>query len=156
MLYFKVNENLDVVEISDVMPLILNTSEGWAFWHRQIDGTTRPGWLNRNDIGTFEKAQRIAAGASKLTGKLYVATDDGAHVAPRFDVIEAPAVGNEVSYSFNGDTYPDGSIVRISESLRVVTTSTGKRYYRQGLSGAWTRKAWSLVPGHRYEQNPHF
>lgn len=156
MLYFKVTDELDVVAISDVMPPILNTSQGWALWHRHIDGTTRPGWLTRNDIGTFEKAQRIAAGATKFTGKLYVATDAGSYVAPRFDVIEAPAVGDDVSHCFNGDSYPDGTVVKISASLRVVTTSAGKRYYRRGLSGSWQNNGWSLVPGHRYAQNPHF
>lgn len=156
MLYFNVDDKMNVMVISDVIPLILNTNEGYKFWHRQLDGTTRAGWLNRNDIGTFEKAQRVAAAATKFMGKLYIATDAGDHVAPRYDVKEAPVVGDKVSYSFNGDTYPDGEIVKISTSLRVVTTSNGNRYYRHRLSGSWMRRAWSLIPGHHYEQNPHF
>jgi hypothetical protein len=156
MLYFKVNATMDVVAISETVPPELNTPEGWKLWHRHLDGSRRPGWLNRNDIRNFHEAYLLAESATKLSGKRYIPTDAGEHVAPRFDVKEAPAVGDLVSHSFNGDSYPDGVIVKISKTLKVVTTSTGKRYHRRGLTGSWVNNGWSLVPGHRYTQNPHF
>lgn len=88
----------------------------------------------------------------------FIATDSGAHVSPRYDVILAPAVGDAVSYSFNGDSYPDGFISKISASLRVVTTDTGSVYYRRKLSGAWIKKGgtWSMIRGHHNDRNPSF
>lgn len=114
------------------------------------------GFENRNDWKSLSDATRIAEGLTKTTGVLYIATDAGETVSPRYDVIVAPKVGDEVSYSFNGDTYPCGTIVKISESLRTITTSDGKKFYRRHQTGSWVKGGWSLVQGHHYEQNPHF
>lgn len=88
----------------------------------------------------------------------YLATDNGPHCAPQFDVVLAPAVGDLVSYSFNGDTYPDGKVSKVSKDYRIITTDTGSRYYRRKLTGAWVKTGgtWSLVRGHHNERNPHF
>lgn len=87
-----------------------------------------------------------------------IVVDNGPHVSPRFSVIEPPKVGDKVSYGFNGDYYPDGEIVKISgKNLRIVTTSTGSKFWRRGNSGRWVMNGtWSLVPGHRSERNPSF
>jgi hypothetical protein len=114
-------------------------------------------WVDRNDMKTFEAAEKIAREASAVTGRKFVATETP-NCYPRFDVVEAPAIGDAVSYSFNGDYYPDGRVVAISESLRLVRTDTGSRYYRRGKTGAWVKAGgtWTLVHGHISEKNPCF
>jgi hypothetical protein len=105
---------------------------------------------------TYTEAQAAAKKATADKGALHIAADAGGNVWPRYSVIEAPKVGNKVSYAFNGDYYPDGEIVRISDTMKVITTSTGNRYYRRGLSAQWiqTGGTWILVQGHRSELNP--
>lgn len=109
------------------------------------------GWINRHDFDTYEAAVVIAG----LAGDKYIAIDNGEYVSPRYDVIEAPQVGDLVSYAFNGDSYPDGTITSISKSLKIITTSSGRRYYRRKLTGTWKySKTWSLVHGHHHKRNP--
>lgn len=60
-----------------------------------------------------------------MLGDSYVAIDNGPWHYPRYDVIRRPYVGDLVSKSFNGDSYPRGTIVKISDSLRRVETDTG-------------------------------
>lgn len=113
--------------------------------------------MTRHDWASYETACDVAAKVTAKEGELYIGIDNGSNIYPRFDIIKAPVVGDEVSYSFNGDTYPDGKIAKISESMRVITTDTGKSYYRRKLTGAWKHhQTWTLVHGHHYEQNPHF
>ena len=102
-------------------------------------------------------AEKYAKQISELTGKPYTAIDSGPGVSPRYDVGSIPQIGDKVSYSFNGDSYPDGVIVAITDKLQV-TTSEGHKYRRRGLTGTWLRTGgtWSLIQGHHYEQNPHF
>lgn len=108
---------------------------------------------NRNDWRTFEAAKEVAA----LLGDGYIATDAGSHVSPRYDVIKLPKVGDNVSYAFNGDWYPCGVITAISKSLKVISTSEGKKFYRVRETGCWKNAAtWSLISGHHYKQNPSF
>lgn len=112
---------------------------------------------SRWDWTSMERVQELAAELSKVEGKLFIATDAGPGVSPRYDVIEAPRVGDEISYSFNGDTTPDGKIISISKSLRLIISSTGSRYYRKNQSGCWQKsRMWSMVHGHIEERNPHF
>jgi hypothetical protein len=111
-------------------------------------------YTSRWDFKTIEIAQGIAKRLNDQAGKeLYLATDGGRHISPRYDVIELPQVGDEVSYSFNGDSYPCGTIVKITKTLQIVT-SDGKRFMYK--NGGWKHQGWWLVKGHRYEQNPHF
>lgn len=117
----------------------------------------RRAWETRNDWKTFAAAQKRAA----ELGAKYTATDSGEHVSPRYDVIAVPQVGDPVSYSFNGDTYPDGKIISVShpdKHYRIVKTDTGSVYYRRGLRGAWVKRGgtWSMVSGHRNQRNPSF
>ena len=114
-------------------------------------------WVTRNDMKTLAQAEDTAAQASALTGKHYVATETPACL-PRFDVVAVPCVGDPVSYSFNGDTYPDGVITSVTTSGKIVRTDTGSAYYRRAKTGAWVKTGgtWSLVSGHRNERNPHF
>ena len=141
MLYFKVINNR-VVEIASEL------SE-----EQQLDRS----WKSRHYIESFGQVYALASEISDLTGSLYLGCDGGEGVWPRFDIIKAPQVGDKVSYSFNGDCYPDGEIVKISEQWQV-TTSTGNKYRRRKNSSSWLRTGgtWSLIPGHHFEQNPHF
>lgn len=112
---------------------------------------------SRWDFTTFDVAEKLAADATKLTGTLYIAIDNGPNVSPRYDIVRAPKVGDKVSYGFNGDYYPDGEITNISASLRIVTTSTGRKYYRRRLTDLWLERGmWALVQGHIDERNPEF
>lgn len=118
---------------------------------RYAETTTRHDWLS------YDAACELAARVSFAMGELYIGIDNGEYIYPRYDIIKAPVVGDDVSYTFNGDTYPDGKIKSISESMRLITTDTGNKYYRRKLTGAWKRhNTWTLVQGHRREQNPHF
>jgi hypothetical protein len=113
--------------------------------------------FNRNDFKSFEVAEEMAVAATKLTGKLHIATDAGKWSYPQFDVIAAPAVGEKVSQSFNGDSYPRGEIVSVSKTLKLVTTSTGHKFYRLRNTGSWLDNGYAcMIAGHVSEMNPSF
>jgi hypothetical protein len=114
-------------------------------------------WQSRHDWKSLDEVQRLARYLVAMTGKPYLAVDDGGGVSPRYDLVLAPMIGDEVSYGFNGDYYPDGVVTKISKTYQV-TTSTGNVYRRQGNSACWkkTGGTWSLCRGHISEQNPHF
>lgn len=123
----------------------------------QVSDDLIDGGLTRHDIQNLAHADEIAADATALTGRLHVGVDKGDHTWPRFDVVEAPRVGEPVSKGFNGDYYPCGTIVKVSESLRVVTTDNGTTFYRRGKTATWlNNRTWALVHGHKSERNPHF
>lgn len=122
-------------------------------------------WQDPWDYGfktSLEYVQGLAADLTKLTGTVYVGTDAGEHVSPRFGVVVVPKVGDEVSRSFNGDSYPCGKIIRVSDSLRrvVARDEAGREFVfnRRKETGAWvqTGGTGSLIPGHVSELNPHF
>lgn len=114
-------------------------------------------WQSRWDWKTLEAAQEVAEAASVFTGEDFIAVDKGECTFPRFDVIRAPAVGDAVSYSFNGDSYPCGYIQTVSKSLKKITTTSGKTFYRSKQTGCWLmNRTWAMVGGHIQEQNPHF
>ena len=147
MAYFYLTKNLAVTEITDSRP-----AECARWWWKPESA----GWATRHDFETLELAQKVADSASELTGEAYVATDAGDQCSPRYDVIRAPAIGDEVSYGFNGDCYPCGTVVKVSKSLKRVETSEGKVFNRRKQTGGWMQQSWSLVNGHHYAQNPHF
>lgn len=120
-----------------------------------------PSWIGRHDICSFEDAQEIAQQANALTHPYpveFIAVDRGQGCWPQYDVVTAPRVGDKISRTLNGDYYPDGEIVKISgQNNRIVTTSTGRRYYRRGLSNTWLAdKHWALAVGHIDRLNPEF
>ena len=68
-----------------------------------------------------------------------------------------PTINDPVSYAFNGDYYPCGVIAKISKNHKMITTSDGHKFYRQGEANQWKMyKTWFLVKGHIEKQNPHF
>lgn len=143
MLYFKLDSNGDVTAVAD----------------KPETGLDRNHWIARHELVDLPYAERVAASATKLTGTLHIGIDQGANTWPRFDVVEAPKVGNPVSYAFNGDYYPDGHIIHVTEgTLRVIKTDTGSTYYRNKQSGSWRKEGgtWWLVDGHISKLNPSF
>jgi len=112
MLHFKVNANKEIIEVTSEFP------QGHKQWASSSDDGS--GWMTRHDFKSMEDADKIAKSATEATGKVYLPVDSGYGVSPRFDVIEAPTVGDDVSYAFNGDYYPCGQIKSISDSYRVI------------------------------------
>src|SRR5271167_3290648 len=112
-------------------------------------------WQTRNDWKSFEEVTQIARLLEATTRQKFLPVDAGSHTSPRYDLVEPPKVGDPVSYSYNGDTYPDGEITKITPTYQI-TTSGGHKYRRPGNRGYWLRVGgtWSLVKGHIYEQNP--
>ncbi len=109
---------------------------------------------SRWDWSTLERATEVC---NMLDQELYMVTDSGAGCSPRFDIIKKPRVGDEVSYAFNGDSRPDGEIAKISKTMKMITTTTGSKYYRKQLTGRWVRGGcWTLVQGHVSKLNEAF
>ena len=145
MLHFRISKN-EAGELS--VTEVIDTSE------TRIEKYT-PDIECRSDWKSWHAATCVAESASLLGKTKYIPVDNGEFCYPRYDVIEAPNLGDEVSYSFNGDTLPCGTIVKISDSLRRVVTSGGKVFYRKRETALWMSGSWSLVCGHVEERNPH-
>lgn len=109
--------------------------------------------VNRWDFVSLKDAEDVVA----LFGDNYMAVDAGAWVSNQYDVIEKPKVGDVVSRGFNGDYYPAGEIVKISKTMKKITTSTGVVFNRKKLTGCWkANETWTMVPGMKNEKNPSF
>ena len=121
--------------------------------------------VNRSHFASLDEAKQVAAGANRLqlilqlkdsldSRDTYLATDEGPSHSPRYDVVRAPRIGHLVSSSFNGDSYPEGEVVRVSASFRRVETSTGKVYTRRRQSGSWIAEGtWFMTEGHVRKTN---
>jgi hypothetical protein len=113
--------------------------------------------INRREITSYEHACELADAKSEATGERHIGIDRGRQTSPQFDVVEAPVVGAEISYAFNGDYYPCGTIVSISETMKKITSSTGRSFYRRRKTASWVAsKTWTMVKGHIERRNPHF
>jgi hypothetical protein len=109
-------------------------------------------WTSKSQVNDLAARANAAAGQD-----LYIGIDCGQYCRPRFDVVRRPQVGEDVSYAFNGDAYPCGQVAKISDSLKVITTTTGERFYRKRETGSWIKGGtWSLVLGHHDLRNPSF
>lgn len=114
-------------------------------------------WQSRWDWKDFAIVERLAMYLTAMAGKTYLPTDATESTSPRYDIIEAPKVGDKVSRGFNGDYYPEGEIVKITKGWRV-TTSTGAKFNRFKNTSGWREvgKGFWMVHGHIDERNPHF
>lgn len=116
--------------------------------------------ISRWDMKTMGDAMYIADRANALNdGNTYIATDAGSFVSPRFDVQQVPKIGDDVSYSFNGDSYPCGKIVSVGTGAKmIIKTDTGEVFYRRRLTGSWLKQGgtWYLIKGVHHEINPSF
>ena len=157
MLYIRL-ENFVPVEATTESPADKRSS--WAMQPKDGDWrnleNTGTGWITRNDIKSFAYAHTLATLLTEKLGRTFLATDATASTSPRYDVIEAPKVGDKVSRGFNGDYYPEGEIVKITPTW-IVTTSTGKKFRRRGLTAGWRQEGgtWWMTGGHIDERNPH-
>lgn len=118
-------------------------------------------WISDWNILSFEEAHDLALSATNLQigfpHRQYLAFDRGSSCSPRFGLVVAPTIGEEVSRGFNGDYYPAGKILKISKSFRRIETDTGVVFYRRRLSDVWKNgRTWSMVPGIHDELNPSF
>jgi hypothetical protein len=148
MLFFLINANTRAV---------LSIQSSWNDANDLIPNYDDSIIIARHEMKFFTDALAIARSASELTGKRYIPIDAGRHTWPRYDVVLAPAVGDAVSYGFNGDAYPCGEIVSISATMKVIKTSDGSVFYRRRESGSWIKGGtWSLIAGHVSKQNPSF
>lgn len=141
MLFIRIQNNLPV-EVSTKLTLDQHSDNSWQ---------------SRWDWPDFATVERLAKYVTAMTGKTYLPVDNGPHHSPRFDLVDAPQVGDEVSYGFNGDYYPDGTVEKVSPTFQI-TTSTGRKYRRKGVTSGWMAAGgtWGLVKGHIDERNPHF
>jgi len=134
------------------------------FWRFPMERTIRDyvkDFLNGETLGhgieTFLMAEEIAAVLTQATEVSHIPIDRGGSRSPRFAAMAAPKLGDKISYSFNGDSYPCGTITLISSSLRRIESSTGRVFWRRKSSGSWILNGvWSMIPGHVSERNPSF
>lgn len=112
-------------------------------------------YITLDDCPTREIADHMAEQLNDEAGKeIYLGVDRGAHIFPRYSVVVAPQIGDKVSYAFNGDSRPCGEIKSISATLKRITTTDGRTFYRRGESASWiSNRTWSLVQGHVEKRN---
>lgn len=110
-----------------------------------------------HDLDSLEDANFLALSLTNQSGHDFIAVDRSDTHWPRYGVILAPCVGELVSIRFNGDSYPCGQIKSISKTLKVITTTNGRTFYRRRLTGSWINDGtWVMVAGHVSERNPSF
>lgn len=119
--------------------------------------TDKAVWKTDQDLESFERAEKWAADASALLNKKYLAYQTAYRLHP-YGIMEAPVVGDPISYEFNGDAYPDGYIERVTPSFHTVFSTTGSIYRRKKKSPGWIKAGgtWWMVPGHINKRNPSF
>ena len=148
----------------------MRDSRGRLLTAKVVDSA--PEHENRNDWKTMAAAEEVARVLNQFADGFdrYLATDAGPHVSPRYDVIALPKVGDAVSYSFNGDSYPCGHVISVSAGpnfRRIVAHEPrgGKHvgevrehvFWRRRKTGSWIMDGtWSLVAGHVDKRNPSF
>lgn len=113
--------------------------------------------ISSRDYNSFADAAYFARLITELTNKTYIAVDNGEYRFNRYEIIRMYQVGEEVSYTFNGDTYPDDIILEISKDLSTIKTANNV-YKRVKETRGWKQKKspfW-LFSGHLFEQNPSF
>jgi len=113
-------------------------------------------WLHMSDIMSEEQAIKIAEELTETTGKQHIHSVRE-NCSPKFTVFAVPAVGDEVSGKFNGDSNPCGVIVKVSKTFRIVT-STGHKFNRVGKTPSWKEVNGyrNLIQGHHNERNAEF
>ena len=117
----------------------------------------RNGWITSRDFATFGCAVTMSRYLTAMTGDTYLPVDEGAGVWPRYRVVAAPKVGDEVSKTFNGDSYPCGKIAKVTPTWQV-TTDTGIKFRRFKQTGGWREagRGFWMTAGVHNERNPHF
>jgi hypothetical protein len=127
---------------------------------KKFDGVDYDSVKDSWDYKSFEEVRVLAEKLSAFTGDNYLPYEDTG-TSPTFGVFVPPQLGDEVSYGFNGDTYPCGKITRITPSLRLTAVDENGRvmkFNRRKNTPYWCTVGgtWHLVKGHVSTQNPHF
>lgn len=150
MFYIQLSPTGLPVEVSDIFPKE-------AEWARPKKGVLGSGWISSRDCSSKEHANSLASYLTAMTGETYLGADEGSGTYPRYRVVKAPKIGDLVSRTFNGDTYPCGEIIKITPTW-IVTTSEGTKFRRYKDTGGWREagRGFWMIGGHVYEQNPHF
>ena len=118
--------------------------------------------IRQCDFETFVQAEAAAKKLTEVMGRLYIPTTNGEEGRrARYEVVEVPAVGDEVSRGFNGDYYPCGKIVRVTKALTVIAEDENgfqSRFRRVKQTGSWKLEnmPYYLVFGRVDERSPHF
>lgn len=108
-------------------------------------------------VDSWKEAEELAASLTSLLDAVYLPYDMGEYHSPRFGVVKLPKIGDLVSKGFNGDYYPEGTVVSISKSYKKISTSTGVHFYRFRQTRSWvSHGTWGMVRGHVSERNPSF
>jgi len=151
MFYIRIEKGLPK-EISDKNP---GSGPHWIKGATKLSKAT--GWLSSRDFASFADAESMVKYLVAMTGETYLPVDEGSGTYPRYRVIKAPKVGDEVSRCFNGDYYPCGKITKITPTWQV-TTDGGQKFRRFKASGGWreTGRGFWMVAGVHDERNPSF
>ena len=111
--------------------------------------------IDNQVFNNFDEADAKAKEVTESTGEEHIAATYGMN---DYTIFRMPQIGDEVSYAFNGDYRPCGTIVKITPTKRI-TTSTGMTFSRISDT-KWKqggkKGTWSMVRGHIDERNPHF
>ena len=140
------------VEISKEYP---GCGDHWVPHGKPLAMST--GWMSVRDLASVGDACTMAAYLTAMTGATWLPVDEGRHCSPQFRVTEAPKMGDTVSKSFNGDSYPCGEITRITKTWQI-TTDQGVKFRRHKETGGWRQEGgtWWMIAGEHDERNPHF
>ena len=148
------------------LKFLIDTSVIMSFFGNKVDNTTWT-WYNifvnlmgnyimttETNYFNYNAAVDEAVRLDKATGAEHIVIDNGIS----YEVFRMPAVGDKVSYAFNGDYRPCGEIVKITPTWRI-TTSEGTKFFRKSEK-TWKKGSkngtFSLVKGHIDERNPSF
>lgn len=140
------------------LPVLLTYTSPWTGTPKmkEFPGIVYDEVKNADQLDSFAEAEEMALRITAITGRDFLACDNGSWTSHQFAIVEAPVLGEEVSYGFNGDSYHDGKIVRITPNWMCITES-GARYNRKGLTNGWKKVGgtWWMLNGIHNEQNPH-
>lgn len=169
MLYFALGakRKKDLAAIATCDTAYAAESREAALAKAEAAGAKYSRWICRGtgDIPNWPAACELAALLGVTPGEgqetTWLEVDSGPNVSPRYDVMIAPKVGDVVSYGFNGDYYPAGSITKVSDSKRRVE-ATGEDgrvrvFWRLRNTAVWKfDSTWSMCGGRHDERNPSF
>ncbi len=114
-------------------------------------------WNRPSACKSLLEAVELAMTCTESFGEQYIGVDEGPNVLPRFGIDKLITVGEIVSYGFNGDYYPCGTVTKISKTFRKIETSDGSVFHRRKNTNGWFKDGtWCLVVGYYNERNPSF